>query len=339
MSDQNPFEQPAERPADKPSDAPRVEIIPAPRPGTASGPLAELAEIARMAPRRDESMVLLNLSRSAARAGESYFYRFPVKLKDGRTEHIEGPSIKCANDVVRYFGKVWVGARVVSETDDAWYMEGLLVDLETGAMYARPHRQRKSQKVGGRWDDDRQMDIAFQIGASKAIRTVVTNALGQFTDYAFEQARSGLLKRVGDNPNKARAWLKAKIAELGIDVRRVERTVGRTIDKWLVPDMARVYAELSAINDEFADADSLYPEETATEPGPALEKPKADAKAKEPAKAKKKTAAKPAAAKKDKAAEKAADKPPPEEAAAEPQPDPDDNPDLGRGSGSFEFVE
>lgn len=332
MSGQDPFQPTLE----KPSDTPAIELIPAVQATRGGSAMAELAEIARQAPPRDESMVLLNIKSAAHRAGAAYFYRFPVKDKGGRTSFIEGPSIKCANDVVRYFGKVWVGARVVSESAEAWYLEGLLVDLETGAMYARPFRQRKSQSLGGKWDEDRQTDVVFQIGASKAIRTVVTNALGQFTDYAFEIARSGLLERIEGNPDKARAWLNKRAAELEIDIKRIERSVGRTIDKWLVPDMAQVYADFSAITDGFADADGLYPTQPAGKAvGPDLrkepesDKPKPDAKPK--------VAAKPKATAKPKPKKKEPE--PVAEQQPEPEPEPARGPDLGKPTSEFEFVD
>jgi hypothetical protein len=40
----------------------------------------------------------------AAAAGSDWFYRFPVKKKDGGQDWIEGPSIKLANDIARIFG-------------------------------------------------------------------------------------------------------------------------------------------------------------------------------------------------------------------------------------------
>lgn len=53
-----------------------------------------------VAVKRDEHAVLSKLRVLAAAAGEDWYYRFPVKNKaKGTTDFIEGPSIKCANDL------------------------------------------------------------------------------------------------------------------------------------------------------------------------------------------------------------------------------------------------
>ena len=51
----------------------------------------------------------------------------------------------------------------------------------------RPFQQRKGQR-GMRTGDDRALDIAFQIGASKAIRNVICNSLQSFADFAYLDA-------------------------------------------------------------------------------------------------------------------------------------------------------
>ena len=50
-----------------------------------------------------------------------------------------------------------------------------------------------------------------------------------------------------------------RLAELKIEPKRVEAVIGRPADKWLAPDVARVIAEIQAINDGMALADDLYP--------------------------------------------------------------------------------
>src|SRR3954466_1144037 len=53
---------------------------------------------------RDEAKILQKLTSLAAAAGSDWFYRFPVRKKDGGSDWIEGPSIKLANDVARIYG-------------------------------------------------------------------------------------------------------------------------------------------------------------------------------------------------------------------------------------------
>ena len=75
---------------------------------------------------------------------------------------------------------------------DAWIIYARLMDLETGFAMTRPFQQRKGQKAM-KTDDARALDIALQIGVSKAIRNVVCNGLQTFADFAFEEARDALV--------------------------------------------------------------------------------------------------------------------------------------------------
>jgi hypothetical protein len=111
---------------------------------------------------RDEAKILQKLTAIAAAAGTDWFYRFPVKKKDGGTDWIEGPSIKLANDVARIFGN---NVNEIRELDvgDAWVFYARFTDIETGFSMERAYRQRKSQGSLKTKDADRQLDIAYQI--------------------------------------------------------------------------------------------------------------------------------------------------------------------------------
>lgn len=213
----------------------------------------------RVAVPRVVATVQARIKKLAHMAGEKYYYRWRVKKKTGGTDLIEGPSITCALDVAREWGNCVVDTRIVAGEDE-WVIYARFVDLETGFSITRPFRQRRSQSLGGRYDEDRQLDIIFQIGVSKAIRNVIRNALVTTVDYAQEEAKQALVGKVENNPEKARAKLRERIEEMGIKLSNVERIVGRTIDKWLVPDMTGVIVELQSIGDGFADPDDLYPE-------------------------------------------------------------------------------
>src|SRR5262249_57252469 len=93
---------------------------------------------------------------------------------------------------------------------------------------------------------------------SKAIRNVVCNSLETFTDYAFEEAQRNLVGRVGKDLDRYRMKVKERLAEIGVDLKRVELALGRTFDKWLAPEVAQLIAELQAINDGMATADETW---------------------------------------------------------------------------------
>src|SRR5262245_5675342 len=69
-----------------------------------SAPLERVVGAQQVAVRRDEQKVLERLKVLAAAAGDNWYYRYPVKLKSGATEFVEGPSIKLANDLARIYG-------------------------------------------------------------------------------------------------------------------------------------------------------------------------------------------------------------------------------------------
>lgn len=215
--------------------------------------------------KRDEGDILRKLKTLAAAAGEKWYYRFPVKKKvkneqTGKDEwvqdFIEGPSIKCANNVARLYGNCDIDTRVFDV--GAYYMfYARFMDLETGYSITRPFKQRKSQKAM-RTDSERADDIVFQIGASKAIRNVVTNALEFFTDFAWNEAKNSIIEQVGRKLEHYKAKVLERLAELNIDIKLVEVVRGRSVKDWLAADVARTIAEIQAINDGMATVEETY---------------------------------------------------------------------------------
>lgn len=193
----------------------------------------------------------------ASMAGEDYRYQFPVKQKNGQKKIVEGGTIKMANDLVREYGNCMVDVRVV-EQGDSHVFYARFIDYETGFCMTRPFRQRKSQKTMGD-DPERAQDIIFQIGASKAIRNVVLNALGTFADFTYEEAKNSLIAKVGQNLMAWRTKIVEGCKERGYDLTRIERIVTKPVTEWLAVDIARVVAELKSVSDGMATFDELYP--------------------------------------------------------------------------------
>lgn len=223
---------------------------------------------------RDEAKILQKLAALAAAAGNDWMYRFPVRKRDGGQDWIEGPSIKLANDVARIFGN---NVNEVRELDvgDAWIFYARFTDIETGFSMERAYRQRKSQSSIKTKDSDRQLDIAYQIGQSKAIRNCIVNALQIYADYAFDQARHSLIEKIG---NDLPAWRERTIqglARIPVDIKRVERAIGRPSQQWLAPNIAQVVAMMKSIADGMASVEDVFP--------PLESKPAADDAAKAPA--------------------------------------------------------
>lgn len=217
----------------------------------------------RVAVPREITKVLAKMKVLAGAAGDRYVYRIPFKRTnkqtgDVKTEYVEGGSIKLANDLAREYGNCMINVLVDNSQPRYWIFYGKFVDLETGFTMVRAFQQRKSQSTGMK-DVDRQEDMVFQIGQSKCIRNVTLNALQTMTDYCVEEAKQSVKERIAKDPNKARAWLLAKIAELRVDLKLVESFYGRIAAHWTVADMAKLYAEINSIEDGMVTPDDLYP--------------------------------------------------------------------------------
>ena len=223
-----------------------------------SAPAERVFGAQAVAVHRDETKVLQKLKALAAAAGTDWYYRYPVKNRSkGTTDWIEGASIKLANDLARMYGNCEVETRVM-DLGDSWLIYARFTDYETGFALTRPFQQRKSAgKIGGD-DDARRLDIAFQIGVSKAIRNVVTNALQTFSDFAFEEAKNALVDKIGKNLPDYRQRVSERLAAR-LDIKRVEAVVGRTVAEWLAPDIARVIAMMKAVDDGMASLDESFP--------------------------------------------------------------------------------
>ncbi len=212
-----------------------------------------------VAVRRDTSRVLADLKTLAAAAGSDWYYRFPVKnKKEGRTDWIEGPSIKLANDLARLYGNCDVDIRV-QDLGDSWLIYARFTDFETGFSITRPFQQNKNASRMGGADDARRLDIALQIGVSKATRNVVTNALQTFSDYAFDEAKGAIIDKVGQNLERYRARVVERLKEVGVDLKRAEHVRGRAAADWLAGDVAQLIAMIKAVTDGMATWDETFP--------------------------------------------------------------------------------
>jgi hypothetical protein len=217
---------------------------------------------------RDEARILTKLAALAAAAGDDWFYRFPVRRRDGGQDWIEGASIKLANDVARIFGNDAVEVREI-DVGDAWVFYARFTDIETGFSMERAYRQRKSQVSLKTKDADRQQDIAYQIGQSKAIRNVIVNGLQIYCDYAFEQARNSLVNKIGKDIAGWRERTIDGIRKIPVALERVQNVVGRAAKDWLAPDIARVIAMMRSIHDGMSTTDEVFPPLETAATGPA----------------------------------------------------------------------
>lgn len=240
-------------------------IAPAPRGDEERGEINVGAEAGfvgaqPVAVRRNLEKVIAELKVLGQAAGADWYYRFPVKnRREGTTDWIEGPSIKLANDLARQYGNCAVETGRIIDQGNAWLIYARFIDVETGYALTRPFRQAKgAARIGGD-DADRKLDIALQIGVSKAIRNVTCNALQTLADFAFEQAKNSLVERIGKKLPDWKARIRERFAEIPLDIRRVEAVIGKTVDEMLAADIARVVAMKKAVDDGMATLADTFP--------------------------------------------------------------------------------
>jgi hypothetical protein len=212
----------------------------------------------RVALPRNEAAIRNKIKIYAAMAGDDWYYRWPTKNKDGTKGWVEGPSIDCAESVAAIVGNNQVDCDM-RDAGSHWLFLARYVDLETGFTLTRPYQQRKEQNIGGKMDKARAEDIIFQIGASKATRNVICNAIRVFTNFAFEEAKQNLAETIGNNIEKYRAKVISRLSDLSIPLPRVERLYAKKISEFLSPDLAKVIAEIKAIDEGMAGRDECYP--------------------------------------------------------------------------------
>lgn len=209
--------------------------------------------------KRNVAEIRKTLREHAAMLGERGYYHWEVKnRRKGTVDIVEGVSIKGANALVRAYKNCHVSCPIIVDLGTHWRFHAVFVDYENGIEMERSFLQRKN--VAGMGDDvDRKQDIAYQSGVSKAERNVVLNVLDIEAEFLLEECKGNLVKRVGSDPDRWRNTIRDRLAERNIELQRVELVIGRVIDDWLAPDIAKVIASMRAIADGMVRADDVFP--------------------------------------------------------------------------------
>lgn len=208
--------------------------------------------------KRDIQTIVEEIKQYAAFSGQEWYYRFPVKdRKTNSTNYIEGPSIKLANDLIRLYKNCDIDCRVI-DLGDNWLIYSRFVDLENGVTITRPFMQRKNASRLGGDDDGRRQEIALAIGVSKSIRNVVVNALQSFSEMAFTEAKNSLVEKIGKDLGKWRERTAEKLSAQ-VDLARVEAVIGKKVNEWLAPDVAKIIAMAKSVQDGFSSLDETFP--------------------------------------------------------------------------------
>lgn len=207
---------------------------------------------------RDPAKARKELKMLAAGKTDEWGYSWPVRnKKTGKMETVEGPSIKCANAVLGVVENMDTQIEVVV-TDEAWIFKVKLYDYERNVENERVFHQRRGVRIFG--DPERDADVAFALGQSKAIRNAVVNYLPELVEFAWEESRKALVDTILKDPKGFKQRIYDKLKALSVPVERVVAWVGRGDKAWNAEDMARITGALTAITEGVVRADAIWPD-------------------------------------------------------------------------------
>ena len=234
------FEAP---PPDVPEDDDFAQIVSAPAENTSMMRLDFGAvQAIQNLPPRDETRFITRMEGEASRAGESFYYSWPVKLKGGKTSTVTGASIGLAMAMARQFGKCLVKAEIVDESERDFILAGSFIDLEGGVLVQRQFKQRKEMPRSSRMDPERALDIAFQIGQSKVIRNVILSAMPAWlVDRCITLAQRSEAKQIEqEGVEVVRDKIERFLGRYGITREHLDHYFGKPYDDLSVDQVAEL---------------------------------------------------------------------------------------------------
>lgn len=209
--------------------------------------------------------VLARVLREAAIAGEDFLYSMTFRSKDGPST-VEGVSIDGAMILARNFMNCACECEVVEEGPTHWIFKATFIDHETGFTEARLFRQnKKARSMKG--DPERLLDIAFQIGQSKAKRNAIVRAMPTWlVDQATNAAKAAAAAKVKDLPKAIEDVTATFKSKFGVDVQRIEKYLSAPIAQWNARDIVRLRAVYKAIIERSTTVDNEFPLEEEAKP-------------------------------------------------------------------------
>jgi hypothetical protein len=198
---------------------------------------------------RDRKKIQAAVLEEAELVGEGFFYAWSTSNKDGTKGLVEGISIEGAMILARNYGNCAIPTELVVDAPQHWIISATFVDLETGFNVPRLFRQRKGQRSGGKMDADRAMDIAFQIGQSKAQRNAIDKAMPAWLkDAALSKAKAAAEGKFKDIPEANKRAING-FAKWNVTQQMLEEKLGLKVEHWTAQDHVSLSGLYRAIKD------------------------------------------------------------------------------------------
>jgi hypothetical protein len=219
---------------------------------------------------------------------EKQYYVIPFKNADGSTSNVEGLSIKAAMALARNWGNCTTSARLVDDTDDAFVVEGIVIDLEKGFRVSKVgsiskwYRNKKTKKMV-RWREDRLPQL-LGAGASKQVRNAILNMIpepmqrrywARAKEIASEQI-AGKKSKDKKIPATAIKRILDSFKGFGVEREHIEGKLGHTIEAASMDEIGMLAGLRNALLDGSTDAYQAFgvgdpPAEPGSNDGPPVE--------------------------------------------------------------------
>jgi hypothetical protein len=209
---------------------------------------------------RDRNHVITLCEEEATIAGDEFYYSWTVKKRQGGSALVEGLSVNAALAAARNWGNCAIPCQL-EETKNEYIFTATFLDMETGFNLQRIYRQSKKKNIGSKMDDERQADIIFQIGQSKALRNVILNALPSWlTSKMIKKAKENVIGKIEKmGVAKAREKTLAFFARYDVTPERIEAKIGCKVKGWDAEILATLQGAMNALLNGQESAESLFP--------------------------------------------------------------------------------
>jgi len=220
--------------------------------------------------KRELTDIIQKVEQEAAISGEDFYYSYPQGDK-----YIEGVGINGALILARNWGNNAVEVRPF-DLGDKYVLIGDFVDFETGFNLSRPYILKKkilkNKKGNPIYEKERNDEIVFQIGTSKAMRNVILNALPNYViEAGLKRAKEGYRKKLEEyikknGIDKAREMLIKRAERLNVAKELIERNFGKA-SSWDIDKILLISGALKGIEEGYHSINDAFPKSLQDENG------------------------------------------------------------------------
>lgn len=178
------------------------------------------------------------LQAMSAQAGEDFYYSIPYKNHkkgcrdryncDCPSTPVEGAGVGLARAGAAEWGNCSVEVRIEAETETEWLIRADWIDFENNFSRSEVKRVSKMKpKQGGGYYrvSDKDLDVVYQVGASKVERDCILRALPRhIVEACFQTAKAAAMAEKAPIPQQV-ARLLQKFKEVDVTVEMIERLI------------------------------------------------------------------------------------------------------------------